>query len=81
MHILKIAAGKIGNPFGGDFGDPDFQEAITFTRNMGKQISLVTFGHMHHSLRHTKERLRTIINQDSHNTIYLNAAATPRIQE
>lgn len=73
--------GKDWNPIGGDFGDPDFQEAITFSQNLGKKIPLVTFGHMHHSLRHTKERLRTIVNQDSFDTVYLNAAATPRIQE
>jgi uncharacterized protein (TIGR04168 family) len=73
--------GKDWNPIGGDFGDPDFQDAITLSRKMGKKISLVAFGHMHHSLRHTKERLRTIVNQDNYNTIYLNAAATPRIQD
>lgn len=66
---------------GGDFGDPDFQEAIKYTQELGKNVPLVTFGHMHHSLRHTKDRLRTIINQDEHKTIYLNAASTPRIQE
>ena len=73
--------GRDWNPLGGDFGDPDFQNAIAFSRQQGKKISLVTFGHMHHSLRHTKRRLRTIINQDREETIYLNAAATPRIQE
>jgi uncharacterized protein (TIGR04168 family) len=36
---------------------------------------------MHHRLRHTKERLRTMVNQDDHNTIYLNAASVPRIIE
>jgi len=80
--------GKDWNPIGGDFGDPDFQSAITkwrcaiaLSRPLDKHISLVTFGHMHHRLRHTKERLRTIVNRDQHNTIYLNAASTPRIQE
>lgn len=73
--------GKDWQPLGGDFGDPDFEQAITLSRSMDKTVSLVTFGHMHHRLRHTKERLRTIINEDDHNTIYLNAAHTPRIQE
>ncbi|MBE9222648.1 TIGR04168 family protein [Cyanobacterium stanieri LEGE 03274] len=73
--------GKDWNPIGGDFGDPDFQGAIALSRQLDKTISLVTFGHMHHRLRHTKARLRTIINRDQHNTIYLNAASTPRIQE
>ncbi len=36
---------------------------------------------MHHALRHTTKRLRTIINQDKEQTIYLNAAATPRIEK
>ncbi|MTF38294.1 TIGR04168 family protein [Cyanobacterium aponinum AL20118] len=73
--------GRDWKPLGGDFGDPDFQEAIKYTQELGKNVPLVTFGHMHHSLRHTKDRLRTIINQDEHKTIYLNAASTPRIQE
>ncbi|WP_324281503.1 TIGR04168 family protein [Cyanobacterium aponinum UTEX 3221] len=73
--------GRDWKPLGGDFGDPDFQEAIKYTQELGKNLPLVTFGHMHHSLRHTKDRLRTIINQDEHKTIYLNAASTPRIQE
>ena len=57
------------------------QEAIAQSRELGKNIILVTFGHMHHALRHTKKRLRTIINQDDQGTIYLNAATTPRIEE
>ncbi|BAQ63358.1 TIGR04168 family protein [Geminocystis sp. NIES-3709] len=73
--------GRDWNPLGGDYGDPDFQSAIEISRNLGKKVSLVTFGHMHHALRHTKERLRTIVNRDKHDTIYLNAASTPRIQE
>lgn len=73
--------GRDWQPLGGDFGDPDFKNAIDLTHQNGKKISLVTFGHMHHPLRHTKDRLRTIINQDSHGTIYLNAAATPRIEK
>lgn len=73
--------GRDWKPLGGDFGDPDFQQAISQTQQLGKNIPLVAFGHMHHNLRHTKTRLRTIINQDQYQTIYLNAASTPRIQE
>lgn len=73
--------GRDWNPLGGDFGDPDFRDAIALSRELGKQISLVTFGHMHHALRHTRKRLRTIINEDQQQTVYLNAAAAPRIEE
>ena len=70
--------GKDWNPIGGDHGDPDFEEAIAQTRKMGKIIPLVAFGHMHHNLRHTKERLRKMVDvQDE--TVYLNAASVPRI--
>lgn len=73
--------GKDWGELGGDRGDPDFAEAIEKVRDRGKSIPLVTFGHMHHRLRHTKERLRTIVNVDRHQTIYLNAACVPRIIE
>jgi uncharacterized protein (TIGR04168 family) len=70
--------GKDWQPISGDHGDPDFAEAIAKTRLLGKAVPLVTFGHMHHRLRHTKERLRKrIVLQDE--TIYLNAASVPRI--
>ncbi|MBW4623573.1 MAG: TIGR04168 family protein [Cyanosarcina radialis HA8281-LM2] len=68
-----------GNPIGGDFGDPDLKEAIDRTRLAGKTIPLVAFGHMHHHLRHTKERLRTPTYVDAAGTFYLNAASVPRI--
>jgi uncharacterized protein (TIGR04168 family) len=70
--------GKDWSPIGGDHGDPDFEAAIAQTRQMGKTIPLVAFGHMHHNLRHTKERLRKMVDvQDG--TVYLNAASVPRI--
>jgi uncharacterized protein (TIGR04168 family) len=68
-----------GEPLGGDFGDPDLADAIAQTRASGKSIPLVTFGHMHHKLRHTKERLREAISVSSEGTVYLNAASVPRI--
>ena len=73
--------GKDWGELGGDHGDPDFAEAIEKTIGYGKSIPLVTFGHMHHSLRHRKDRLRTIINRNSEGTIYFNAASVPRIKE
>jgi uncharacterized protein (TIGR04168 family) len=73
--------GRDWKPLGGDFGDPDLAEAIAHARAIGKHIPLVTFGHMHHRLRHTQARLRTIVNNGVDDTIYLNAASVPRIKE
>lgn len=72
--------GRDWNPLGGDFGDPDLAAAIAHTRNHGKHIPLVAFGHMHHSLRHRRDRLRRPTHQEA-DTLYLNAAAVPRIIE
>ena len=71
--------GRDWQPLGGDYGDPDFAEAIAQTKAMGKEIPLVTFGHMHHNLRHTKQHLRTAISTSSEGTVYLNSASVPRI--
>ena len=71
--------GKDWHPLGGDYGDPDFAEAIAQTQALGKKIPLVTFGHMHHSLRHTKEQRRTAIATNPDGTVYLNSASVPRI--
>jgi uncharacterized protein (TIGR04168 family) len=70
--------GKDWHPPGGDYGDPDFTEAIAQARLLPKQIPLVAFGHMHHRLHHSTE-LRRRIAIDPEGTIYLNAAAVPRI--
>ncbi len=67
-----------GEPIGGDYGDPDLAAAISILQAQGKSIPLVTFGHMHHKLRHTKERLRQPIVVRPE-TVYLNAARCPRI--
>lgn len=72
--------GKDWQPLGGDFGDPDLKMAIAYTKSIGKNIPLVTFGHMHHTLRHRKDILRTIVKQNV-DTIYFNAASVPRIKE
>lgn len=70
--------GKDWQPLGGDYGDPDFASAIAQTHAAGKKIPLVTFGHMHHNLRHTKKQLRSPI-YATEGTVYLNAASVPRI--
>jgi uncharacterized protein (TIGR04168 family) len=68
-----------GEPIiGGDYGDPDLEAAISILQTQGKSIPLVAFGHMHHKLRHTKERLRQPIFVRP-GTVYLNAARCPRI--
>lgn len=65
---------------GGDYGDPDFTDAIAHTQMMGKNVPLVAFGHMHHDLRHRTdcERIKAVMNEDK--TLYLNAASVPRIR-
>ena len=76
----ESSCGRDWNPLGGDFGDPDFAAAIAGTVAGGKRVPLVTFGHMHHRLRHRQDRLRDRVQVDRHGTVYLNAACVPRIQ-
>jgi uncharacterized protein (TIGR04168 family) len=71
--------GKDWHPIGGDYGDPDLAEAISRSMTTGKNISLVTFGHMHHTLRHTKKEIRKRLFRSPEGAIYLNAATVPRI--
>ncbi len=70
--------GRDWKPIGGDFGDPDLAAAIAYAKTRGKTVPLVAFGHMHHSLRHRKDRLRRQIHLDDDQTLYLNAASVPR---
>ncbi|BFM40591.1 TIGR04168 family protein [Synechocystis sp. LKSZ1] len=72
--------GRDWQPLGGDHGDPDFSEALLQARQLRKRIPLVAFGHMHHRLRHRQDCLRTRVVEDSHGTVYLNAACVPRIR-
>jgi len=76
--------GKDWKPIGGDYGDPDFAEAIAQLRpeltTQGKRLPLISFGHMHHNLRHRKDRRRTSTLHKS-GTLYLNAACCPRHRE
>jgi uncharacterized protein (TIGR04168 family) len=73
--------GRDWHPPGGDYGDPDFREAIAQTRSAGKNVPLVAFGHMHHHLRTSKTQLRNRLAVDEQGTVYLNAAGVPRIIE
>jgi uncharacterized protein (TIGR04168 family) len=73
--------GKDWGDLGGDHGDPDLTDAIAKTLNYGKSIPLVTFGHMHHNLRHRQDCLRTIVNTNAEGTVYFNAASVPRIKK
>ncbi|MEM9092880.1 MAG: TIGR04168 family protein [Cyanobacteria bacterium P01_F01_bin.53] len=70
--------GKNGG--GGDYGDPDLARAIALTRSAGKHVPLVTFGHMHHTLKNHTRQLRTRVTE-TNNTVYFNAANVPRIKE
>ncbi|NJK50120.1 TIGR04168 family protein [Candidatus Gracilibacteria bacterium] len=73
--------GRDWEPLGGDHGDPDFADAIARVLASGKTIPLVTFGHMHHQLRHTRSQLRTAVTTTPQGIVYLNAASVPRIIE
>lgn len=71
--------GRDWQPLGGDHGDPDLGAAIARLQAAGHRIPLVVFGHMHHRLRHRRDRDRQRIATDAHGTVYLNAATVPRI--
>jgi uncharacterized protein (TIGR04168 family) len=75
----EAICGRDWQPLGGDHGDPDLAAAIQQAQDLGKQVPLVTFGHMHHRLRHTNSRLRTQVVTSKEGTLYLNAASVPRI--
>ncbi len=81
----ESTCGRDWRPIGGDYGDPDLTETIAYAQSLGKQIPLVTFGHMHHNLRHRKDRVRDRLVVGSPEaktpTVYLNAASVPRIKE
>ncbi|NJK34707.1 MAG: TIGR04168 family protein [Oscillatoriales cyanobacterium SM2_2_1] len=71
--------GKDWQPVGGDHGDPDFAAALAAAQEQGIQVPLVTFGHMHHRLRHC-DRPREMVVTNGQGTVFLNAAFVPRIQ-
>jgi uncharacterized protein (TIGR04168 family) len=69
----EAICGRDWQPLGGDHGDPDLAAAIAQAQLLGKQVPLVSFGHMHHRLRHTTSRLRNPVVTSSRGTVYLNA--------
>ncbi|MGB3291633.1 MAG: TIGR04168 family protein [Phormidesmis sp.] len=72
--------GKDWDDKGGDYGDPDFAEAIALTQQSGRRVPLVAFGHMHHKLKNA-DRLRRRVVTDPTGTLYFNAANVPRIEK
>ncbi|MEO0521158.1 MAG: TIGR04168 family protein [Cyanobacteria bacterium P01_A01_bin.116] len=66
---------------GGDYGDPDFANAIALTQQSGKRVPLVAFGHMHHTLKNNSQQQRTRVVTGLTGTVYFNAANVPRIEE
>jgi uncharacterized protein (TIGR04168 family) len=76
----EAICGKDWGDQAGDHGDPDLAAAIEKGQMLGKRIPLVTFGHMHHRLRHRRDRERQIYHFAPPETLYLNTACVPRIQ-
>ncbi|XP_008242941.1 PREDICTED: uncharacterized protein LOC103341233 isoform X2 [Prunus mume] len=65
---------------GGDHGDPDLAQALSFLKETGKICGpLVVFGHMHKQLA-DGNGLRKMIVVGADNTIYLNGAIVPRVK-
>ncbi|OIP77263.1 MAG: TIGR04168 family protein [Oscillatoriales cyanobacterium CG2_30_44_21] len=71
--------GKDWKQVGGDYGDPDFAEAIAKSYQTLKKVPLVTFGHMHHHLKLDSSRTRQAIATNEMGTTFLNSACSPRI--
>ena len=63
---------------GGDFGDPDLQDAIRYARSIGKKVHAVIAGHMHHRLKGGGLPRRWQVMRDG--VMYLNAARVQRIR-
>lgn len=78
-ETAEAPCGRDWKPIGSDHGDPDLTTAIRASQEARQPPVLVVFGHMHHRLRHTKQRLRQWFAQDEWGTIYLNVASVPRI--
>jgi uncharacterized protein (TIGR04168 family) len=79
-NLPEDPCGKDWLPVGGDYGDPDLAEAIALSITAGKTVPLVAFGHMHHELRHLKEKQRRAIFKSPDGRIYFNTASVPRIK-
>ncbi|GLJ27002.1 hypothetical protein SUGI_0529090 [Cryptomeria japonica] len=65
---------------GGDHGDPDLAEAISFLKdNSQLKIPLVIFGHMHKRLAYSDDP-RTMLVTGDNGIFYLNGAIVPRVE-
>ncbi|GAQ78126.1 hypothetical protein KFL_000080300 [Klebsormidium nitens] len=76
-----ICGRDFGRPAGGDYGDPDLQIALDLVRAAGRDVPLVTFGHMHQILAHGKGERKLLVNNPSTGTVYLNTAIVPRVKD
>ena len=61
----------------GDFGDPDYAEAISYARSQGKKVRAVIAGHMHRAIKGGGSRTWNLVQDE---TLYINAANVPRIR-
>eukprot|EP00466_Bigelowiella_natans_P015767 jgi/Bigna1/67712/fgenesh1_pg.4_\ len=83
--------GKDFPPAGGDWGDPDLEEALMRVRVEASppssssssssscpapKVSMVAFGHMHANLLNGGRRQMVV--EDEHGTVFVNAAEVPR---
>jgi len=75
---VSAPCGRDWNLKGGDHGDPDFAEALLTAYQMGKQVPLVAFGHMHDQLKGGKAQ-RQMIATNEQGTVFVNAAIVPRL--
>ncbi|BDA43788.1 hypothetical protein COCOBI_04-8050 [Coccomyxa sp. Obi] len=67
-------------PKAGDHGDPDLEAALEHVEAAGRHVPLVTFGHMHESLRFGKKTRNMVEIHPDTGTVYLNAAFVPRVR-
>jgi uncharacterized protein (TIGR04168 family) len=61
---------------GGDYGDPDFTQILSYAEQTGRRILGVAAGHMHHELKGKGKR---IWYREQKGIPYINAARVPRI--
>ncbi len=68
--------GRDFQPVGGDFGDPDLEQAIAYARKQGKQMLAVVAGHLHQRTKSGQTR-RWLVQRNG--ICYVNATRVPRI--
>ncbi|EOA14752.1 hypothetical protein CARUB_v10028048mg [Capsella rubella] len=66
---------------GGDYGDPDLEQAISQLKETTKlAIPLVVFGHMHNELQSGKGNRKMVVQDSDNQILYVNGAIVPRIK-